>query len=58
MPHEAFWMPVYCRLIHRPARYPLPTFAHWRYAYCDTCRCYRWVVKDRIVNILLGRSIV
>lgn len=58
MPHEPFWMPVYCRLAHRPVRYPLPTFVHWRYAYCEVCRRYRWVVKDRIINVIMGKGAV
>ena len=58
MAREPFWMPVYCRFVHRPTRYPMPTWAHWRYAYCNTCGRYRWVVADRVRNVLLGRSIL
>ena len=58
MARELFWMPVYCRLVHRPKRYPVPTWVHWRYAFCDKCMCYRWVVVDWLLNIILGRGAV
>lgn len=58
MAREWFWMPIYCRVIHRPVRYLLPSWGHWRYAFCQKCMRYRWVIKDRIINTIMGRSIV
>ena len=45
---------LYCRILHRPATYPMAAWGQWHYSYCGICQVHRWSLVDLVIDWLRG----